>query len=75
MESRKKIPESRFIVLQKMIWNKKKFWPPRMVKGVLEFDVISLPSWAADVFNYTGCITEEKKFRKGTLVHPDSIKV
>ena len=70
-----KLPLPSYVVLQKMIWNKRKFWPPRIVKGVLEYDIVSLPSWAADVFNHTGCITNEEKFRKGMLVHPDSIKI
>ena len=78
MESSKKIPEPRFIVLQKMLWDKRKYYPPRVhpISGRLVFDIIQLPAWAAEVFNHTGCICDMEKFdKKGMLVHPDSIKV
>ena len=53
----------------------KKFWPPRLVNGQIEYDTIRLPADKAQIWNYVGCITDEETFRKGMLVHPDSIKV
>lgn len=71
-----RLPLPKYIVLKKMQRNGKKFWPPRMNdSGKLEYDMIQMPAAEAQLWNHVGCITDEEKFRKGMLVHPDSIKV
>ena len=66
----------KFIVLKKMIWNKRKFYPPRINKitGKLEYDTIALSTLHAEMWNHAGTITNEEKFRKGLLVHPDDFR-
>jgi len=75
-QQKPKLPLPKYIVLKKMIVNGRRFWPPRIVAlGRLEYDVVGLPADKAAIWNHTGCITNYEKFHKGTLVHPDSIKV
>ncbi len=45
-----------------------------MVKGVLEYDTVQLQGWEADLWNHAGTITDELKFRKGMLIHPDDMR-
>ena len=70
----KKLPQPRFVVLKKMIHDKKKYYPPRIVNGKLEYDTVQLQGWEADLWNHAGTITDEPKFRKGMLVHPDDMR-
>jgi len=55
--------------------NGRKYYPPRLKNDRLEYDTIQMPAAEAQIWNHVGCITDEEKFRNGTLVHPDSIKV
>lgn len=74
-QQKPKLPLPKFIVLQKMKRNGKKYWPPRLVNGLIEYDMIQMSAAEAQIWNHVGCITDEEKFRKGMLVHPDSIKI
>jgi len=74
MESSKKLPRPLFIVLKKMIHGGVKYYPPRMVKGSLEFDTVRMHQVEAKIWNHAGCIAEERKIRKGMLVHPDDTR-
>jgi len=59
-----------------MLRNGKKYWPPRINKstGKLEYDTIPLPTVEAEMWNHAGCITNQEKFRKGQLIHPDDFR-
>ncbi len=63
-----------YLVLKKMIHNGVKFYPPRIVAGKLEYDKVRMHHTEAQLWNYSGSITEEHKIRKGMLVHPDDIR-
>ena len=57
--------ESKFLVLQKMIWNKRKYYPyPH------RDCIVILPAWAAEQFYYAGVITDDLKCVNGKIVHP-----
>ena len=74
-QQKPKLPLPKYIVLKKMKEYGKRYWPPRIVaRGRLDYDVIQLPADKAAIWNHCGCITDFEKFRKGMLVHPDSIK-
>ena len=70
-----KLPLPSYIVIKKMKEYGKLFFPPRIVaRGKLEFVTIRLPADKAAIWNHCGCVCDYEKFRKGMLVHPDSIK-
>jgi hypothetical protein len=53
---------SKYFVLRKMIWNKRKFYPG---------DIVVLPSWAAQEFWFAGVISDPPPiFAKGKLRSP-----
>jgi len=66
----------KFIVLKPMIWNKRKYYPPRINEstGELEYDIIALSTVHAEMWNHAGTIVNEEKFRKGQLIHPDDFR-
>ena len=57
-----------------MIHDKKKYYPPRIVNGVIKYDTVQLQAWEAQIWNHAGTITDEIKFRKGMLIHPDDMR-
>lgn len=63
-----------YLVLKKMIHNGVKLYPPRIVNGKLEYDKVRMHHREAEPWNYTGCITEERKIINGMLVHPDDTR-
>ena len=75
-QQKPKLPLPKYIVLKKMIVGGKRFFPPRIGnRGKLEIDTVALPADKAAIWNHCGSICNFEKFRKGMLVHPDSIKV
>ena len=45
-----------------------------MINGKLEYDTVQLPMFEAELWNHAGTITDEIKFRKGMLIHPDDTR-
>lgn len=69
-----KAPEPKYIVLKKIKRHGRKYYPPRIhpISGCIEYDIIQLPAWEAQVWNHAGCICDMERFnKKGLLVHPD----
>lgn len=60
-------------MLKKMLWQKKKYYPPRAnpADGIIEYDMVSLPGWAATHFFFAGVVTDDLPIlHKGKTYHP-----